>query len=407
MQASVLGYRSYRVSARDKAPLYSFITGALEAEGCQILHQTPPSEAPFRVTFETPFGERLGLVVYAFLANNRLTKNRPKDEHRFQVKYGTKDGGRHELWQDPFGLYTTLFCGINPEQGFFVGADPVLHSPTKFFISIEFKQAHACKILEHGWYAWERGRRLDADEEEPAEKGRRAKGNPVEVLVGGTRSSFLRYIRFEREALAEDQGHRQLIAERMTSMVKPALLPGLRPASTRTPSAPQLHVLAREFELSEKEVLDVISSARRLKMAVRGWVAEEHLLRTLRKVPGVEHCERLDEEGGPDLRLTYRGSRPLTVECKNVLRQRTAGYPRVDFMRTRGSKDDPCTRYYSPADFQVVAACLHSITEKWEFCYALPSTFDPHKKCPGKLSNRLLIDERWERDPRQVLERLR
>src|SRR5690606_41297908 len=104
-----------------------------------------------------------------------VTQNRQKDELRFQVKYGTKDGQLHELWQDPDGLYTTLFMGINLERGFFVGADPVLHSPTKHFISIQFKEEHAAEIERTGWHWWERERR-NAEE-------------PIEVLVGGTPSS--------------------------------------------------------------------------------------------------------------------------------------------------------------------------------------------------------------------------
>jgi len=42
-----------------------------------------------------------------------------------------------------------------------------------------------------------------------------------------------------------------------------------------TESPAGIHVLAREFQLSENEVLDFIGSAGRLKMAVRGWVAED------------------------------------------------------------------------------------------------------------------------------------
>ncbi|MCG6897660.1 MAG: hypothetical protein LJE60_11225 [Thiocapsa sp.] len=75
---------------------------------------SPPNEAPFRLTFEAPDGERMGILAYAFLANARATRNRPCDEHRFQLKYGSKDGQLHELWQDPFQLYTTLLFGINP-----------------------------------------------------------------------------------------------------------------------------------------------------------------------------------------------------------------------------------------------------------------------------------------------------
>ena len=66
------------------------------------------------VTVPPGSGERLGILCYAFLANQVQTTNRPDDEHRFQVKYGSKDGKLHRLWRDPFGLYTTLFVGINP-----------------------------------------------------------------------------------------------------------------------------------------------------------------------------------------------------------------------------------------------------------------------------------------------------
>jgi hypothetical protein len=345
---------------------------ALRGEGCQILYSSPPTEAPFRITFETPEGERLGIVAYAFLANSRLTHNRPADEHRFQLKYGSKVGGMHELWQDPCGLYTTLLLGINTEHGFFVGADPVLHSPTRFFISIELKQRHVDQILEQGWYVWERERRkLEA-------------GEPVEVLVGGTPRSFLSYVRFEREAAGEDQGHRQLLGEKAHA-----------PRST-------VHSLSREFELTEREVLDVIESAHRLKVAVRGSVAEEHLFRHLKTYTEIEDCTRLAGDG-PDLSVRLAGGRELTIECKNVLRRRDGrGLARLDFQRTRAAKSDPCSRYYSPRDFDVVAACLHAVTERWEFQLTLSARLDQHKKCVGKLSSNVHIDERWSADPLRI-----
>ena len=143
-------YRTYSVSRKDREPLLDFMREALQGQGCQILYSSPATEAPFRITFETSDGERMGIVAYAFLANFKETKNRPVDEHRFQLKYGSKDGLLHELWQDPFGLYTTLLLGINTEHGFFVGYDPVLHNPTRFFISLEFKQHHADQILDNG-----------------------------------------------------------------------------------------------------------------------------------------------------------------------------------------------------------------------------------------------------------------
>jgi len=129
-------YRTYRVSRAAKAPLVEFMLEALGRCGCRVLHYSDPDEAPFRITFETRMGERIGVVAYAFLANSRPTKNRPPDEHRFQIKYGPDDKGLHEIWQDPFGVYTTLFLGINLDQGFFVAADPFRHNPTRGMVQL-------------------------------------------------------------------------------------------------------------------------------------------------------------------------------------------------------------------------------------------------------------------------------
>lgn len=386
-------YRTYRVLARDRQPLIDFIVDALHVAGCRVLHVPPADVAPFRFTFETPIGERMGIIVYAFLANQKATKNRPSDEHRFQVKYGSKgDGSPQPIFHDPYDLYTTLFLGINPERGFFVGADPWLHNPTKFFISIEFKDTDVEIVLDSGWAAWERERRSGSDE-------------PVEVLIGGTREHFLRYVYFERAALREDQGHRHWLAENIENVLSsPVTRPGT--GTTHIIEPPNLHALAEEFELAESEVLDLIEKAPRLKMAVRGWVAEEHLFRELCAFPGVTDCVHIQEEGGADVRLRYRGSMPLEIECKNVLRRTTAqGLARIDFQRTRVSKSDPCTRYYKPTDFDVVAGCLHAVSSKWEFRYALPGTLDPHPRCAGRIWNNVRIDQdRWSASPEPILE---
>lgn len=387
--------RIYNVQAKDREPLLRWMQGALVRCGCRIIQSSPPNEAPFRISFMLPNGERMGIVAYAFLANSKETKNRPDDEHRFQVKYGSKGDEVHALWQDPFGLYTTLFLGINPERGLFVAGDPVLRSPTKFFISVEFKEAHARKIERFGWHAWERDHRA-GDED------------PVEVLVGGGEESFLRYVLFEREARGEDQGHRQLLAERSQSLLfsqtrvgGPGQPVGLAPSSSR------LHALTHEFAMTEAEVLDLIASTPYVKKAVRGSVAELHLVRQLRALPGVAECDRVEGEGEVDVAVRLRGRRPVRIQCKNVLRQTTKdGLARVDFQRTRAAKSDPCSRYYAPHDFDVVAACLHAVTEHWSFKFAMPQELDPHRTCIGKIASNVKVDERWSEDAQAILRRV-
>jgi hypothetical protein len=156
--------------------------------------------------------------------------------------------------------------------------------------------------------------------------------------------------------------------------------------------------------MSESAVLDLIAGASRLKMAVRGWVAEQHLVERLRQVDGITDCERIEAENSPDIQLRFDGSDLLFVECKNVLRvPRKDGAARVDFQRTRASKSDPCSRYYSPNDFDVLAACLHARTERWEYSFALTSELDEHRKCAGKLSSNVAVDARWRDDIRGIL----
>jgi len=381
------------------------MVSSLESQGCRIIFRPAPDTAPFRITFETPQGERLGVIAYAFLANNRIIRHRPEDEHRFQIKYGGDLSGLHEIWQDPYGLYVTLLLGINPELGIFVAADPTLHNPTRFSVSVEFKDSHAKQIVRDKWIAWERERRggvphpLRKRTMQPATE----QGEPLfEALVGGTREQFLRLIRFEREAFAEAPGERHLIAERF---VRNSLVSASQELIAEPPaiSAARLHALAREFDLPEERVLDLISERRMLKMAVRGSVAEEHLLTTLSSVPGVENCHRLNDDRGPDLALSFKG-KEIRVECKNSSRVLTAdGFAKIDLQRTRAAKKNPCSRYYKPSEFDLVAACIHAVTEKWEFKYASTRTLDPHKTCFGRLSNNVKVDHRWTPDAATAL----
>jgi restriction-modification system family protein len=269
----IAGFRKYAVSRGARQPLIDFMLGALCEQGCRIIYCSEANTAPFVITFELSTGERLGIVAYAFLATRTLTKNRPEDERSFQVKYGSKAGyytrNTHRIWRDPLGLFATLFLGISPDEDFFVAADPAMHDPTKFFIRIEFKDRHAAEIQARGWCVWERDRR-GVDE-------------PVEVLVGGKSQHFLDLVRFERAAEGLDPGNRQLLAER------PVLFSSMpsRPGDDDKVDESALHPLAKEFELSTDEILNVIAGARRLKMAVRGWVAEEQSYRRILVTEGV------------------------------------------------------------------------------------------------------------------------
>lgn len=372
-------YRKWSVQKVSKAPLLDFLVEGLRASGCTILWATSPEQAPFLIVFENRLGERHGVLAYAFLANSKLTRNRPDDEHRFQIKYGSDVHAVLPLERDPSQLITTIFVGIDLEHGVLIGADPVLHDGTRMFISLEFKRSHVEAVRRHGWHAWER------------DSSKRV-GEPVEVLVGVSQRRVADFVRFERLALGLDAGHRQLLAERLLG--DRALQASVVP-----------HTLTKELELTGDAILDLIQGARRLKMAVRGWVAEHHLERLLATLPGVDECRRLDEEGQPDITLRYKGSRPLLIECKNALRTKASdGSPRVDFQRTRASKNDPCSRYYRPDDFNILAACLHSVTESWEFRFILTGSLPEHQKCTGRIQSNLKVGPGWSNNPVDVFQ---
>lgn len=377
---SAAGWKTYSVSRADKAPLLRFMTEALEARGCAIVYASPSGRAPFYIVFETPTGERHGILAYAFFANSRVTTNRPENEHRFQMKYGGELRGILEIGIDPHFLITTILVGIDPARGIFVAADPLMNNPAPMSRSIEFKTHHVEEILATGWAAWERPRR------EPKTKHRPApvvdEDTRIQVLVGGTKERFLDLVRLERLGRGLDPGDRHLLSDRLSVRTTEE---GLPPAS---------HKLLEELSLPPEALFDLIDGASRLKMAVRGWVAETHLVDEFRKLKDVSDCQRIEAEGQPDVTLRWKGGPPILVECKNVLRKQTAGgLARVDFQRTRSSKDDPCSRYYQPDDFAVLAACLHAVTGDWDYSFALTCELPAHPKCPGRISSNVVVAE--------------
>jgi hypothetical protein len=393
-EETAFSWKVYSVSARDKAPLIQFIREAFEARGCTIRHISTTDRAPFHVVLDMPGGERLSILAYAFLANSKPTKNRPADEHRFQIKYGGSLSGVIDVAVDPFGVTTTIFVGIDLEHKVFVAADPLMNNPSPMSRSVEFKKQRVEQVLAEGWSAWERDRR------EAKTTTRRAfellPDTRTEVLIGGRQERLLDLVLLERVARGLDLGERHLIADKFHD------LPGKHTVSKVS------HKLLNELSIAPEALLDLIQSASRLKMAVRGWVAEVHLEAHLRSVNGVSECIRLKGDGKPGISLRWKGGKPIFVECKNVLRTMyTGNTPKLDFQRTRAAKGDHCSRYYMPSDFQVVAACLHPVTEQWEFRFALTSELPPHNSCQGRINNNIrVVSDRFSSQIDAVLDRL-
>lgn len=386
--AGALSWKTYGVSRTEKEKLLKFIVDGIQDRGCKVISATDPAFAPFFLVLETPAGERQGVLAYAFTANSKVTKNRPTDEHRFQIKYGSQLKGVLDVKVDFNALVTTIFLGIDLQRGIFVAADPLLNSPSPMSRSVEFKADHVEEVLKRGWYAWERPRHPPKTKDRPAAE--LDVDTRTEVLVGGTRDKIIDLIALEKIALNLDPGERHLLAD---TLVK---------AKAGTPP----HKLLDELGLDQATLLDLIDGASRLKMAVRGWVAEQHLEDMLKGVRGVSDCSRLEGDGKPDISLRWKGSPPILIECKNVLRKpNSAGFARIDFQRTRAAKGDPCSRYYSTADFAVLAACLHAVSEQWEFRFTQTKLLKSHATCGGKLASAVTVtDDLFTSSPETVFD---
>lgn len=373
--------KTYRVTGRRQ--VVEAVTEALAGCGVEVLQAPNVNEAPFRYLVKLPEGDRLELVCYAFFANKYNQRNRPPDEHRFQVKYGSDFHSPHDIYIDPKREVVTLFIGVHLQAGIFIGADPAMHNPTWFSSSVEFKTRNVEAAQAAGWTAWERKRSSARQRVERAAENRQ-----TEVLIAFTPKNMLRYIQLERLATGLDAGERLLLADKMADGdVEKAIE----------------HPLERMFNLSAQEILDVIWGRFRLSVAVRGGVAEYHLAGYLRSQPGIASVRDIDEDGKPDFEVVYN-KRPYLIECKNVLRTLQRGKARVDFQKTRASKGDPCSRYYEATAFDVLAACLHPVTERWEFMFARTSTLDAHRTCVGRLAQNVIVEgARWAPDIRSLL----
>lgn len=354
-----------------------FVLEALEQSGAKVLSSPNPNVAPFIIEILGPSGEKLELICYAFSANKYRQSGRPNDEHRFQVKYGSDFDRYHNIYIPAGEQRVTLMFGVHLEESIIVAVDPAMHNPTWFSRSVELKDQHVAAVHDFGWYGWERDRH----------PGGRRKGvmpkesYQTEVLLGLTPDRFMRYIQLERVATGIDPGERLLLIDQLAERPAPEAQVGPHP-------------LEMELGLSAREILDMIDGAFRLKVAVRGSAAEQHLQSHLEAVSGMDEVVLIDADGQPDFRVVYRGCPPVHIECKNVLRRKTpGGLVKVDFQRTRASKKDPCSRYYQPLDFQVLAACLHPVTEEWEFRFCETLALPQHKSCPGRLASNVVVED--------------
>lgn len=369
--------RSYRVSGRQD--VHELLCEAVAASGGKLLFASPATRAPVYLGVQGAGDERLGLLCYPFRCTKRMTRNRPADEHRAQIRYGAEETWAVEHWlgRDVASVDTTLVLGVHLEEGILIGLDPLLYDPLPMGISIEFKDAEVEAAQASGWHVWERATRPGI------RRGQARTADGLETIIAFDPARLLDYARLERQAsaLGLDPPLRQKAA--------------LAAAAGHTDREPMRHLLEQEFSLSDAEILDIIAQRSRLRTAVAGGVAEYHLWVQLLDDPSVRAAVPMDQDGPPDVVVTLHDGSTISVECKNASLQRYAdGSAKVEVQKTRASKGDPGSRYYALDQFTVLAACIWS-GRRPTFRFKAARDLAPHRDFAGRIAPMQRIDATW------------
>jgi hypothetical protein len=374
----------YRVQGR--SDLHEFLVDAVEASGGRILYVSNPGRAPVYLGVQVDADERIGMLVYPFRITRNRIRNRPQDEVRGQLRYGSADSWKreHPIGRDIAGVDVTIILGIDLSAGVFLGLDANLWDPMPMGISFYAKTAEIEQAKESGWHVWEK-----------VNKGGNKRNDPrsptsLETVVAFTPDRLIDYARFERRAtsLRLDPPLRYSAA-----YVDPWQH---RIDQNEARDHPRIHVLEQQFALTSEQILDIIGGRNRLSVAVRGGVAEYHLEQQLTGAPGIASVQRLDIDAMHDFDVTLNDGTFLRVECKNASpKVSAAGRFKVEVQKTRASKGDPASRFYAADGFDVVAACLFSPTGRWEFRFGRTADMARHKDFPDRLAPIQPITDDW------------
>lgn len=368
----------FRVQGR--SDLHDFLVRSVEASGGRVLYASDPDRAPVYLGVQLDSDERLGMLVYPFRVTRNTIRNRPEDEVRGQLRYGSESGWQqdHPVGRDVAGVDVTMIIGVHLAEQVFIGLDALLWDPLPMGISFYAKVSDVEEAKRTGWYVWEkvnRGGTRRAEARSPTS---------FETIVAFTPDRLLDYARLERRASSL----------RLDPPLRYSAAVGIQALEPLERS--RRHVLEEQFALTSEQILDIIGGRNRLSVAVRGGVAEYHLERQLTGAPGIRAVTRLDADAMHDFDVTLDDGTVLRVECKNASPKTTAaGAFKVEVQKTRSSKSNPASRFYPVDAFDIVAACLFSPTGEWQFRFGSTRDMTRHADFPDRLAPIQTITDHW------------
>ena len=72
------------------------------------------------------------------------------------------------------------------------------------------------------------------------------------------------------------------------------------------------------------------------------------------------------------------------------------GTAKVEVQKTRSQRDDPAGRLYRPGQFDIVAACMFSVSGIWDFRFKSTRLMQRDERFPDRLAAIQRIDGTWQ-----------
>ena len=120
--------------------------------------------------------------------------------------------------------------------------------------------------------------------------------------------------------------------------------------------------------------------------ALKGTTSEFRALKNLQQKYKIERSQNPDAGGNPDFALNHKGRKILIEHKRASIKGYKGGHFKLEFQKSRASKSDPSSRYYSPdwCDIVSIDVSEHTgIADDKRF--VLASDLDRHEKHPQKI----------------------
>ena len=163
-----------------------------------MLYASDPNRAPVYFGVQLDSDERIGMLIYPFRITRNTIRNRPSDEVRGQLRYGSEESWQreHPVGRDIAGVDVTMIIEIDIVGRVLLGLDANLWDPLPMGISFYARETEIEQAKSTGWHVWEKVNRGGSKRSEPRSSSH------LETVVAFTPDRLIDYARLERRSTA-------------------------------------------------------------------------------------------------------------------------------------------------------------------------------------------------------------